>query len=132
MKRFVSLMAVILFSTGLAYAADQGGNSAPAVPPDNSQINKRDEHPSSITAEKQSSDPGDVEITRKIRREITGDDSLSMLAKNVKIITQEGKVTLRGPVNSAEEKEKISKKAEQVAGAGKVQNELEVKGSVTR
>src|SRR3569832_302744 len=109
------MVAIFLFAGGIAYAAgthDEQGGSPPAVAPDNSKINTRDEHPTSKTAEKQSNEPGDVELTRKIRKEITSDDSLSVLAKNVKIITQEGKVSLRGPVNSPEEKNNISKKAE--------------------
>lgn len=52
-----------------------------------------------------------------------------MTAKNVKIITADGKVTLHGPVNSAEEKMKIEKLAKTVAGDAKVDNQLEIKAA---
>lgn len=130
MKRIVWIIAVLFVLTG--GPADAVEKEAPSVAPDNSEINQRDRGASAVTPEMQGDDPADVETTRKIREEITGDDSLSTTAKNVKIITQEGKVTLRGPVNSPAEKEKIAKKAEQIAGAGKVENELEVKSSTMR
>lgn len=130
MKRFVWIIAILFIMTGgPAYAVEKETQS---VAPDNSEINKRDRDSSAMTPEMQSSDPADVETTRKIRKEITNDDSLSTTAKNVKIITQGGKVTLRGPVNNPDEKAKIAKKAEQIAGSGKVQNELEVKSSTMR
>lgn len=132
MKRFVWIIAIVFaLTSGWAVAAEKDDHASGAAP-DNSQINKRDRDTSAMTPEKQSSDPKDVETTQKIRKEITKDDSLSTLAKNVKIITQGGKVTLRGPVNSPDEKTAIAKKAEQIAGAGKVENELEVKSSVNR
>ncbi len=131
MKRFVWIAAIMVALTGgWAYAVEEG--KRPSVQPDDSQINKRDRDASAVTPGMQSADPADVETTRKIRKEITEDDSLSTNAKNVKIITQEGKVTLRGPVNSPDEKTKVAKKAEQIAGIGKVENELEVKSSATR
>ena len=58
---------------------------------------------------------------------MVGDKALSMTAHNVKIITRDGKVTLRGPVNSAEEKASIEAKAAEIAGKDKVDNKLEVK-----
>lgn len=131
MKRIIWIIAVLFALTGgLAVAAEKPENRPAA--PDNSEINQRDRGASAITPGMQGDDPADVETTRKIRKEITEDDSLSTTAKNVKIITQEGKVTLRGPVNSPDEKEKIARKAEQIAGAGKVENELEVKSSTIR
>ncbi len=57
------------------------------------------------------------------------DDSLSMMAKNVKIITADGVVTLRGPVKNAAEKETVARLAEANAGGAKVMNHLEVKAS---
>jgi len=131
MKQLIWIIAILFILTGeSAYAVDKPENQSTA--PDNSEINKRDRDVSAVTPEMQSADPADVETTRKIRKEITDDDSLSTTAKNVKIITQGGKVTLRGPVNHPEEKEKIAKKAEQIAGAGKVENKLEVKSSTMR
>ena len=108
------------------------GSSAFAVEPDNSKVNQRDRSESAKTPENQSNNKSDVEMTRQIRKEITQDNSLSTLAHNVKIITEKGKVTLRGPVKDTAEKEKIAQKAQQIAGADKVQNELDVKSSDNR
>ncbi len=129
MKRLILTLGIFsALAGGWSYAAETHSSAAP----DNSEINKRDQDPSAVTPESQSSDRADIETTRRIRKELTDDDSLSTLAKNIKIITQQGKVTLRGPVNSPDEKAKIAKKAEQVAGAGKVDDELEVKSSTMR
>jgi hyperosmotically inducible periplasmic protein len=70
----------------------------------------------------------DVELTREIRRSVTYDHSLSMMAHNVKIVSANGNVTLRGPVKSESEKSEIASKAQAIAGADKVDNHLEVKG----
>ena len=63
---------------------------------------------------------------QKIRKSIMDDKSLSMYAHNVKVIAQNGSVTLKGPVRSAAEKETIEQKATEVAGAGKVTNRLTI------
>lgn len=99
----------------------------PSPAPDNSGVNVRDRNPDAMTAGQQSNAKSDVELTREIRRAVMKDSSLSMTAHNVKIITANGAVTLRGPVNSEQEKTVIGKKAEAIAGADKVDNELEVK-----
>lgn len=75
----------------------------------------------------QSNRPEDLKITQAIRKAVIADDSLSINAKNVRIITAEGRVTLVGPVNSAEEKDKIVAHAKQSAGAtAQVVNQIEV------
>jgi osmotically-inducible protein OsmY len=94
--------------------------------PDNSKTNKRDRDKASPTADQQKMNPTDRELTRKIRAALHQDKSLSTYAHNVKIVTQDGRVTLRGPVRSDEEKAAIESKATEVAGAGNVTNELEV------
>jgi len=99
----------------------------PAPAPDNSGVNVRDRNPAAVTAGEQSNAKSDVELTRQIRRAVMKDNSLSMTAHNVKIITANGAVTLRGPVKSEQEKTVIGQKAEAIAGADKVDNELEVK-----
>jgi osmotically-inducible protein OsmY len=98
-----------------------------AVAPDNSAVNVRDRAPDAITAGEQSSAKSDVELTREIRRAVVKDDSLSMLAHNVKIVTSNGAVTLRGPVKTEQEKIAIANKAQAIAGPDKVDNQLEVK-----
>ena len=97
--------------------------SIPADKSDNSRRNAADQP----TAEDQSNSPQDMEVTRNLRRQIVQNDSLSETAKNVKIITNNGKVILRGPVKSQEERRTIAAMAEQIAGKGNVTNQLEPK-----
>ena len=94
--------------------------------PDNSGRNVRDQNGDTLTPVDQSNSESDVELTRKIREEVVGDDSLSMQAHNVKIISVDGVVTLRGPVKSEGERSRIASLAEKNAGSGKVRNQLEV------
>ena len=101
---------------------------AKPVAPDNSAVNVRDRAPDAMTAGQQSNAKSDVELTREIRRAVVKDDSLSMLAHNVKIVTDNGAVTLRGPVKTEQEKVTIASKAQAIAGANKVNDQLEVKG----
>ncbi len=77
----------------------------------------------------QSNSSEDTKITADVRRAIVKDSSLTMTAKNVKIITAGGTVTLRGPVKSAEEKTKIEQLAAAAAGGAKIDNQLEIKES---
>jgi osmotically-inducible protein OsmY len=100
--------------------------SAEQVPADNTGRNVRDRDENAKTADQQSNSEGDLDITRNIRQMIVQDKSLSTSAHNVKIVTVDGVVTLRGPVVSQEEKSSIAKKATKVAGVRKVENQLEV------
>jgi hyperosmotically inducible periplasmic protein len=102
-------------------------NSTP-VPPDNSGINVRDRAPAALTAGEQSNTRADEELTREIRRALVKDDSLSMMAHNVKIITVDGNVTLRGPVETTAEKTTVARVARSIAGTDRVENKIEVKG----
>lgn len=79
-----------------------------------------------LEAQDQSNASGDLELTARLRRAITDDGSMSVNARNIKIITQGGRVTLRGPVNSEEEKRRIETLARQIAGS-QVTSELEVR-----
>ncbi len=99
------------------------------MPADNSAMNKRDRDSSQPTADQQKGSASDRETTRQIRRAITKDSSLSTYAHNVKIITQGGQVTLRGPVRSDDEKRAVEAKATEIAGAGRVNDQLEVKAN---
>ena len=110
-------------------AADDTPAPAPATAPaaaDNTKVNERDTDDSALTPVDQGNNEADLETTQKIRKAVVGDGSLSFTAKNVKIITLNGKVTLRGPVKSAEEREKIAAAARKVAGPANVDNQLEV------
>lgn len=97
-----------------------------AQPADNTGINKRDASPEKITADQQSQTKEDREITQKIRQAVVDDKSLSTYAHNVKIITVDGMVTLKGPVRSEDEKRAIEEKAGQIAGKDKIKSEIEI------
>jgi hypothetical protein len=101
-------------------------SQTPAVEADNSGRNVRDRNDATKTSGDQSESEADRTISQTIRQALTADDSLSTNAKNVKIITSDGTVTLRGPVKSEKEKTDIEAKAKQVAGVKKVDNQLEV------
>jgi hyperosmotically inducible protein len=126
LKRIALTLAMSLALSGLGTIA-MAQEPAP-VAPDNSGVNVRDRDPGAMTAGEQSTSKSDVELTREIRRALVKDDSLSMLAHNVKIVAANGSVILRGPVNTEAEKAAIASKAQQIAGADKVDNQLEVKG----
>ena len=94
---------------------------------DNTKVNKRDRAKSQPTADQAKETTSDREVTQKIRRAVVADKSLSTYAHNVKVISEHGKVTLKGPVRSEEESKNIEAKATEVAGAGNVINQLSVK-----
>jgi osmotically-inducible protein OsmY len=87
----------------------------------------RDRDGGRLTPDDQSSAEADVALTRRIRQAITSDESMSLLARNVKIITRAGVVTLRGPVETAQERTTIATLAKD-AGAVRVDNQLEIDG----
>jgi hyperosmotically inducible periplasmic protein len=128
---------ILLFSLALLAF---GGYAGPAHPtertptppaqtaPDNTGRNVRDRSGTTLTPGDQSESEDDRTVTQQIRKAVMADDSLSTMAKNIKIITADGVVTLRGPVQSPHEKEVIAAKAQQFAGMNKIDNQLEVKG----
>jgi hyperosmotically inducible periplasmic protein len=91
--------------------------------PDNTKSNQNTNPP---TADQQKMNPADRDLTKKIRAALHDDQSLSTYAHNIKIISQDGKVTLKGPVRSEDEKAAIEAKAVAVAGQGNVTNQLRV------
>jgi hyperosmotically inducible protein len=126
MKRIASLalaLTMSLGSAGVVFAQDANGQGSPA---DNTKVNQRDKGQAQPTADQQKETKSDREIARQIRRAIVKDKSLSTYAHNVKVIVQDGEVTLKGPVRSDEEKQSIEAKAGQVAGADKVSDQIEV------
>jgi hypothetical protein len=126
----MSQWTTVLMILGLASATLINGQtpkepaSATAQAPDNTKNNKTDG--TKPTADQQKQNPSDVEITRQIRQLVTKDKQLSTNAKNVKIITQNGNVTLAGPVGSEEEKKSVEAKANQVAGASHVKSDIQI------
>ena len=98
--------------------------------PDNTAANKSDQNTAAVTAQDQKMTPADRDTTAKIRRAVMADKSLSTYAHNVKIICQDGVVTLKGPVRSDDEVNSIVSKAKDVTGTSyKVVNQLSVKPS---
>ena len=124
MKYSIHILALALALPVCALAADE-----PKKAPDNTAKNERDRDKKTLTPADQSETPEDRKLTQTIRQAVMKDDSLTMTAKNVKIITAKGKVTLRGPVNTAEEKTKINDLAKAAAGQTPVDNQLEVKAA---
>lgn len=99
-----------------------------AQEPDNTKTNKRDQKPGAVTADQQKMNAGDQELTRKIRQSIMADKNLSTYAHNLKIVSQDGMVTLKGPVKTPAEKQTVISKAVAVTGsAAKVTDEISVK-----
>jgi len=123
MSRTLLLMGSLL---GSAWIVGQDSTTAPA-PADNTKVNQRDQNANEPTADQQKNNRSDRDITQQIRQAIVKDKSLSTYAHNVKIITQNGQVTLKGPVRSDDEKHAIEAKAAEVAGGDKVTSELDVK-----
>ncbi len=114
-----------------------GGSAAlaqekPSPASDNTKVNKRDRNKAEPTADRAKDNVNDRDIMQKIRRSIMDDKSLSTYAHNVKIVSRQGKVTLKGPVRSEEEKKTVEQKAVEVAGAGNVTNEMTIKPEKTK
>ncbi len=109
----------------LAMAQDSAGQSTPAT--DNTKMNQRDRNPNEPTADQQQNNRSDRDLTQQIRKAIEADKSFSTYAHNVKVIAQNGQVTLKGPVRSEEEKRAVEAKAAEIAGEGRVTSELTVK-----
>lgn len=124
-KQNGAFLATFLLVTSVAFAKATNTPATADMKKDNSAVNVRDEK--ALTADEQAyGSEKDVEITRLIRKEIIAHKELSTYAHNVKIITVGGKVFLRGPVKSEEEKTQINAHATKIAGAQNVKNELEV------
>jgi hyperosmotically inducible protein len=120
------LTALVIFGCSKNRDADEKTASQTTVAPDNSGVNVRDRNDQTKTAGDQSESEGDRTISQNIRQALNSDDSLSTNGKNIKVITVDGTVTLRGPVKSDQEKSAIAAKAQQVAGVKNVDNQLEI------
>ncbi len=105
-----------------AQAMSPSGSPAQATQPDNTGQNKQQQ----LTADQQSNNAADLDMAKNVRHALMQDKSLSTYAHNVKVIAQNGKVTLKGPVKSDDEKQAIEAKATEIAGPGNVVNELTV------
>ena len=101
----------------------QAGAQTPA---DNTKVNQRDREKGATTADQQKENATDRELTQNIRRALMNDKTLSTYAHNVKIVAQNGQVTLKGPVRTEAEKHAVEAKAIEVAGAGRVTNQISI------
>jgi len=122
----LAVLAGVLVS-GLALSSALAQDTQNPTQQDNTKVNKQDRSGGGVTADQQKNNAGDRHLTQQIRKAVIADKSLSTYAHNVKIISQNGAVTLKGPVRSEEEKKAILSKAEEVAGAGRVTDQLTVK-----
>lgn len=116
------LLAALFCGSLMTYAQDT------PVKPDNTKVNKRDRNAGEATADQQKMNKADRDLTAQIRKSIMADKSLSTYAHNIKVISQDGVVTLKGPVHSDDEKKAIVAKAVEVAGSpDKVTDQITVK-----
>jgi hyperosmotically inducible protein len=121
--RMLLAFGTAVFSVSLMAAPMLAAQDSQQPPADNTGQNKDQNQP---TADQQKMNPADRAITQKIRKAIHDDSTLSTYAHNIKIITQDGKVTLRGPVRTEDEKAGLEAKAVSVAGQGNVNDMLDV------
>ena len=124
MKKTMLTLASVIALPLWVLAADDAKKDA-----DNSAKNERDRDQKTLTPGDQGGTPEEIKLTQAIRQAVVKDKSLTLTAKNIKIITTGGKVTLRGPVNTAEEKTKINDLAKAAAGQVPVDNQLEIKAA---
>jgi hyperosmotically inducible periplasmic protein len=123
MKGIILALASLSVVSLAAMAGNEKAN------PDNTAINERDRSSETKTSGDQSNSSADLKTTQAIRQALMKDGELSMTAKNIKVITANGHVTLRGPVKTAQEKAKIDQLAKSAAGGVQIDNQLDVKGS---
>jgi hyperosmotically inducible periplasmic protein len=113
-----AVVATVVFATAITVLAQ--------TPADNTKVNSRDRAKGEVTADQQKENAGDREIASKIRKSLVSDKNLSTYAHNVKVVAQDGQVTLKGPVRSEDEKRAVEAKAAAIVGAAHVTNEISV------
>ena len=124
--RYTKAFLIIAICSAAAIGCGQMGENR-AAKPDNTAVNERDRNAGQVTAGQQKENETDRDLTAAIRESVMADDSLSTYAKNVKIVSQNGEVTLKGPVRSNEERVSIVAKAVAAAGSeGRVTDEMSV------
>ena len=129
MKPFLRLFALIfsLSTIGLVWAQQEQPATGSQTPADNTKVNQRDRNQNEPTADQQKENSSDRALAQQVRRALVKDKSLSTYAHNIKVIAQNGVVTLKGPVHSDQEKQAIEAKAAEVAGgADKIKSEIDV------
>jgi hyperosmotically inducible periplasmic protein len=124
MKRTLLAIACLSALSLAAFAADDEKSK-----PDNTKTNERDRSGDTQTSGDQSNSSADLKVTQAIRQALMKDGELSTTAKNIKIITANGQVTLRGPVKTAQEKAKVDQIARSAAGGAQIDDQLDVRES---
>jgi hyperosmotically inducible periplasmic protein len=124
MKRILLAIACLSALSLAALAADDEKSK-----PDNTKTNERDRSGETKTSGDQSNSSADLKVTQAIRQALMKDGELSTTAKNIKIITANGQVTLRGPVKTAQEKAKVDQIARSAAGGAQIDDQLDVRES---
>jgi BON domain len=114
-----SSTVAIVASAALALALSVWAQQAPEAPapPDPAPV---------VASAVQGNTKTDLKMTAKIHREINASNQMSANARNVTVITNAGKVTLQGPVDTATEKRLLEEIAVRTASPGNVENQLEV------
>jgi len=123
MKQTLLILACLSTVSLAAMAADD------ETKPDNTAINERDRSNDTQTSGDQSNSSADLKITQAIRQALMKDGELSTSAKNIKVITENGQVTLRGPVKTVQEKAKVDQLAKSAAGGAPIVDQLDVNES---
>ncbi|HEX4425829.1 MAG TPA: BON domain-containing protein [Terriglobales bacterium] len=124
-RSYVGTFGIVVLTAVMTCSFIAAQDNSPA--PDNTKINQRDKNASEPTADQQKNASADRVTTQKIRQSLIQDKTLSTYAHNVKIITRNGMVTLKGPVRSADEKKAVEAKAAEVAGDSNITSNLDVK-----
>ena len=122
-QTLVALTCLSAFSLAALAADDEKAKT------DNTATNERDRSGETKTSGDQSNSSTDLKVTQTIRRALMKDRELSTMAKNIKVVTANGQVTLRGPVKTVQEKTKVDQIARSAAGGARIDDQLEVKGS---
>ena len=127
-KKFLRVAMTIGLVAGPAMiSGPMWAQSTGQTKPDNSAVNKRDRDPGAVTADQQKMNETDRKLVADIRKAVMADKSLSTYAHNVKIVSQDGVVTLKGPVRSQEEEQAVMAKAMEITGSrDKVVNQMSV------
>jgi len=133
MKKQVQLLAIVTLgcasalACSIAMAQDNSPGTIASSSADNTKLNERDKSQQTLKPTDQPNNSVDVKLAAAVRKAIVDDKSLSTNAHNVKLVAANGVVTLRGPVTSEAEKEKVGQRASSVTGVSKVDNQLDVK-----
>ncbi len=127
MKQFLRFLALIMSVSAMGMVWAQQEPATTGQPPDNTKVNQRDRNQTEPTADQQKENSSDRVLAKQVRRALVKDKSLSTYAHNIKVIAENGVVTLKGPVHSDQEKQAIEAKAAEAAGgADKIKSEIDV------